>query len=132
MIRGGMSASSPEQASRGVRWTQRLGSGTIQQDHATIASVTISAAREHRKDRSMTLETLRAFFGCCTLINWGFLLVWWLFFWLGHDLVYAIHHTWFKLSRESFDTIHYAVMAAYKTAIFLFCLVPYLALHIIG
>ena len=80
----------------------------------------------------MTLETIRAFLGWCTLINWGFLMFWWLFIWLGHDFVHGLHGKWFKLSRESFDAIHYGAMAAYKTAIFLFCLVPYLALRIIG
>ena len=33
---------------------------------------------------------------------------------------------------ETFNAIHYAGMAAYKIAILLFCLVPYLALHLIG
>ena len=27
----------------------------------------------------MTFETLRAFFGWCTLVNWAILVVWWLY-----------------------------------------------------
>ena len=80
----------------------------------------------------MTLETIRAFLGWSTLINWGFLLFYTLFMWLGRDFVYALHGRWFKLSRETFDAIHYSTVIAYKTAVILLCLVPYLALRIIG
>ena len=79
----------------------------------------------------MTLEMTREFFGWCSLINIGLMLWWFLFFWLGHDLMYRFHSRLFKLSVETFDAIHYGGMAWFKIGIFLFNLVPYLALTIV-
>jgi hypothetical protein len=80
----------------------------------------------------MTLMTIRATLAWCLVINWVVLLWWLVFFVLAHDWMYRIHCKWFKLSVETFDAIHYAGMALFKTAIFLFVLAPYLALHIVG
>jgi hypothetical protein len=55
-----------------------------------------------------------------------------LFFTLAHDWMYKIHGKWFKLSVDKFDTIHYAGMAFFKICIFLFNIVPYFALRIVG
>jgi hypothetical protein len=80
----------------------------------------------------MTLEIIRDMLGWCIVINW-ILLAWWLlFFILAHDWMYRIHGKWFNLSVEKFDAIHYSGMAIFKTAIFVFNLVPYLALRIVG
>jgi hypothetical protein len=68
----------------------------------------------------------------CTVINYGVLLVWWLFFMLAHDGIYQWHGRWFRLSVEQFDALHYAGMALYKIGIFLFNLVPYIAVRIVG
>jgi hypothetical protein len=46
--------------------------------------------------------------------------------------MYRYHCKWFKLSEERYDTIHYAGMAIFKIGIFLFNLVPYLAMRIVG
>jgi hypothetical protein len=46
--------------------------------------------------------------------------------------MYRFHSKWFKISVEKFDDIHYSGMAFFKIAIFLFNLVPYLALRIVG
>jgi hypothetical protein len=80
----------------------------------------------------MTIEIIRDVLAWCTVINWAFLLWWFLFFTLAHDWTYRFHRKWFNLSVEKFDTIHYAGMAVYKTGIILFSLTPYLALRIVG
>ena len=80
----------------------------------------------------MNLETLTAFFGWCTVINFGLLLWWFLFIALAHDFTYRLHSKWLKLSVERFDTIHYAGMAYFKLTVFIFNLAPYLALRIIA
>ena len=80
----------------------------------------------------MTFETIRAVFAWCSVINIGLLLWWLIFFFLARDWMYQIHCKWFKLSEEKFDTIHYAGMAIFKIGIFLFNLVPYLAMRITG
>ena len=80
----------------------------------------------------MTLEIVRSTLAWCTVINWGLLLLWLLFFIYGRDWMHRLHGRWFKLSYETFDAIHYAGMALFKTAIIVFNLVPYLALRIVG
>jgi hypothetical protein len=49
---------------------------------------------------------------------------------LGHDWMYRLHSSWFHLSVEQFDMLHYAGMSVYKIGIILLNLVPYIALHI--
>ena len=79
----------------------------------------------------MSLAMVREVLLWCTLINYGVLLVWWLFFLLAHDWMYRLHGRWFHLSVEQFDALHYAGMAIFKIGILLFNLVPYMALHIV-
>lgn len=79
----------------------------------------------------MTVEILRGVLAWCAVINYALLVLWFLFFSLGHDWVYRLHGKWFALSTEKFDAIHYASMAFFKLGIFLFNLVPYLALRIV-
>jgi len=80
----------------------------------------------------MTIDLVRDALLWCFIINIGILLWWFLFFSLAHDWVYQFHGKWFKLSVEKFDTIHYAAMAFYKICIFVFNIVPYFALCIVG
>lgn len=80
----------------------------------------------------MTLETIRAFLGWCTLINYGVLVIWFLAFLFARDWMRQLHTRWFSLPAAHFDAIHYAGMGLYKLGIFLFNLVPYIALRIIG
>jgi len=80
----------------------------------------------------MTIDLVRDALLWCFIINIGILLWWFLFFTLAHDWVYQFHGKWFKLSVERFDTIHYASMAFYKICIFVFNIVPYFALCIVG
>ncbi len=79
----------------------------------------------------MTIETMRAVLGWCSIINMGLLLWWFLIVTFAHDWVYRFHSKWFKLSVESFDAIHYAGIAFFKVAIFVFNIVPYFALGIV-
>ena len=79
----------------------------------------------------MTVDIFRAVLGWCCIINIGLLLWWFLFLVFAHGWVHQIHGKWFKLSLETFDTIHYAGMAFFKICIFLFNIVPYLALLIV-
>ena len=80
----------------------------------------------------MTLEVIRDVLAWCAVMNIILLLWWWLFFSLAHDWVYRMHNKWFKLSVETFDTIHYAGLAVFKMGFLLFNLVPYFALRIVG
>ncbi len=79
----------------------------------------------------MNVETLTAFLGWCTLINFGLLLYWALFIIFAHDWTYRMHSRWFKLSTEKFDSLHYSLMGFFKMGVIIFNLVPYLALRIV-
>jgi len=79
----------------------------------------------------MTVEIIRDVLAWCSAINFALLLWWFIFFALAHDWIYRIHGRWFTLSVEKFDAIHYAGMAFFKICIFLFNIIPYLALRIV-
>ena len=78
----------------------------------------------------MNIELVRRVLLWCTVINYGILLVWFLFFVLAHDRMYLLHSRWFRLSVEQFDMLHYAGMSIFKIGILLLNRVPYIALHI--
>ena len=84
------------------------------------------------EEHKMTIEIIRDILGWCSVINIGLLIWWLLVITLAHDWIYQFHGKWFKLSVERFDTIHYAGMAFFKICIFLFNIVPYIALRIVG
>ena len=80
----------------------------------------------------MSIEVTRNLLLWSTVINWGILLVWFLIFAFAHDWIQGIYGRWFRLSRDQFDAIHYAVMGIFKIGIILFNLVPYVALSIVA
>jgi hypothetical protein len=80
----------------------------------------------------MNLEIARDALLWCAVINYGVLLLWFLFFRFAHDWMYRFHGRWFRIPAEQFDAIHYTAMAIYKIGIFLLNLVPYVALQIVG
>ncbi len=79
----------------------------------------------------LTLKELTPFLGWCVLLNYGVLCLWFLLFTCGRDFILSWHRRWFRLSDEQFDAIHYLGMAIYKLAVFIFNLMPYLALKIL-
>src|SRR5580700_535429 len=67
----------------------------------------VSCTGEHH----MTLDSVQPFLLRCLVINYGILLLWFLAFWFGHDWMFRLYSRWFQLSKERFDSIHYASMA---------------------
>ena len=80
----------------------------------------------------MTVELLRDFLGWCAIINMALLLFWVLWMMLARGFVYRMHGRFFKMPEEKFDATHYAGMLFYKLCIFVFNIVPYLALRIVA
>ena len=80
----------------------------------------------------MTLEIVRNALLWCFVINMGLLLWWFLFLTFAHDWVYRMHSRWFKIPVEKFDAIHYAGMMFFKLCIFVFNVVPFCSLLIVG
>jgi hypothetical protein len=80
----------------------------------------------------MTIDTVLNVLLWCAVMNYGVLLLWVLLFTQAHDWMYRWHCRWFRLSTEQFDGIHYALIGLFKLGIFLFNLVPYVALRIVA
>jgi len=80
----------------------------------------------------MNIKMAEEFLLWCGAINFGMLLIWFLFFMLAHDWLYGITGRWFRLSVEQFGALNYIGIAIFKIGIILFNLVPYVALRIIG
>ena len=49
----------------------------------------------------------------------------------GDDFVYKIHSQWFDISKQQFDLLWYAGITLFKTFIFVFFLIPYIAIRLI-
>ncbi|MGB7069431.1 MAG: DUF6868 family protein [Pyrinomonadaceae bacterium] len=80
----------------------------------------------------MNAETLRSFFAWCSVIDIGILLVWFSIFMFAHNWASRVSERWFGLSLDKFNSINYMGIMLFKVGIYLFNLVPYLALRIIG
>ncbi|MFK5925839.1 MAG: hypothetical protein QM483_04320 [Desulfuromusa sp.] len=80
----------------------------------------------------MTVELFQAVLGWSALINMAILIWWFLFLSFAHDWTYEMHSRFYMISRESFNNIHYVGMMIFKLFIFMFFIVPYIALRIIG
>jgi len=79
----------------------------------------------------MKMEFTRDILLWSTVINYGILVVWFLAFVFAHDWMLRLHGTWFRLTDEQFDALHYGGMAIYKVGILLFNLSPFLALSVL-
>jgi hypothetical protein len=77
------------------------------------------------------VECLKTFFLYAALINWGILLYWFLCLMFLKQWVYNFHRRWFDLSDQELDRIHYGALAAYKLAIIVLFLTPWLVLLIL-
>jgi hypothetical protein len=55
-----------------------------------------------------------------------------LIFLCAGDWVYGIHSKWFSISRETFNVAIYSFMGLYKILVFVFNLIPCVALLIVG
>ena len=80
----------------------------------------------------MDIEMLTKFFMWCTIINAGLLVFSFLIVAFAGDFVYKIHSKWFPMPRETFNVILYSFMGAYKLIVYVFNMVPWVALVIIG
>jgi hypothetical protein len=79
----------------------------------------------------MTLETLRGLLLWSGIINYGILIIWALAYMFARGFLHRIAR-WYGLSAETADLMNYGGLMFYKLSIFLFFLVPYVALRIIA
>jgi len=80
----------------------------------------------------MDIQTLTTFFMWCTILNVALLVLSSLICLCAGDWAYQIHSKLFSISRETFNVVIYSFIALYKLLIFVFILIPYIALLIVG
>ncbi len=79
----------------------------------------------------MTIDIIQKVLGWCCILNSGLALFWFLLLVIAHDWIYRLHGKWFEVTKESFNKIHYAGLTFFKITIFVFNIIPYIALRII-
>ena len=80
----------------------------------------------------MNIDIMMDFFKWCSIINCSLLALWVIILPLTQDFIYAIHSRfWFSGSRHEHKQIIFKVLAYYKIIVFVFNIVPYIALRII-
>lgn len=85
-----------------------------------------------REEKMMDIEILTRFFMWCAIINAGLLTFSFLIAAFAGDFVYRIHSRWFPMPREKFNVVFYSFVGAYKIFVYVFNIVPWVALVIIG
>jgi hypothetical protein len=75
------------------------------------------------------VETLRKFFGWCTVINFGIILFTAVAILLMRDWMSELHGSMFGLDQEEVLESYFAYLANFKIVIIVFNLVPYLSLR---
>ena len=80
----------------------------------------------------MSIELLRAFFGWCTVINGGVLLLTFLVHAAAGDWVFRMHNRWFPITKEAFTLAMYCFVGGMKILFVMLSLVPYVVLVIVG
>jgi len=78
------------------------------------------------------VPTIKAFFMWCTIIDGALLVLASLICVLASNWVYRVHTGLFPMSREVFDVARYSFIGLFKILFFVFNVVPYVALLIIG
>ncbi len=80
----------------------------------------------------MDIQILTTFFMWCTILNAGLLVLSSLMCVCAGAWVYRIHSKWFSIPREVYNVAMYSFLGLYKVLIFVFSLIPYIALLIVG
>jgi hypothetical protein len=79
----------------------------------------------------MSIETARSFFLWCSIINYGLLLVWVALATLGRRPLFKLTARLFHVSDSQIDLLNICGITLYKMGIFLFNIVPCIALYIV-
>jgi len=80
----------------------------------------------------MDIIVLKHFLCWTAAVNYCVLIAWFVALTVAHDWLYQWHTSWFKLSVETFDALHYAGLSIYKVGILLFNIAPLIALYMMG
>ena len=79
----------------------------------------------------MTIDQLAAFFGWMTVLNIAFLALAWLFVWLGRPWITALVRYFIPVNAAVADEEYLRWLMQYELFIYVFNLMPWLALKIV-
>ena len=79
-----------------------------------------------------SLESLAAFFGWCTVINYGLLIFMSLIVMAMRGTMIGVHSRLFGVSEADLPRCYFQVLAHYQSLILVFSLVPYVALKLMA
>ena len=80
----------------------------------------------------MTIDQLTTFFGWCSAINIAVLIISSLALTAIKEPITSVHSKLFGVSRDNLSTLYFQYLGNYKIAMFIFSIVPYLALKMMG
>ncbi len=80
----------------------------------------------------MTVETIRAFLGWCTVINIGVFMLQSILIIAVRGTASRIHGKMFNLDEKYTSQAYFQYLGQYKIAIIVFNIVPYFALKVMG
>jgi len=79
----------------------------------------------------MTIDQIREVLGWCSLINVALVSISFLLLTSMRPWVYKIHSKWFPIPEPQFNAIAYSFLGAYKMLVFVFNIVPWVAVCIV-
>jgi len=80
----------------------------------------------------LSIEIVRGVLFWCSIINFSLLAFWGLLMLTPHEWMHRFWSRWYRISAEQFDVIQLSGIVLYELLIFVFNLIPYIALLIIG
>jgi hypothetical protein len=80
----------------------------------------------------MDIQILTKFFMWCTIVNVSLLTFSFLLWMFAADFIYRLHGRWFPMQRETFNVVFYSFLGAYKILVYVFNIVPWIVLLIVG
>lgn len=78
----------------------------------------------------MNVQVVRDVLLWCAVINYALLALWGLLMMLPHDWLYRLWGRWLRLTPDQFDLINFGGIVFYKVVLFVFNLVPYVAIRL--
>ena len=79
----------------------------------------------------MTIYEIRDVLMWCSIMNVGLMIVMFLILWLGRRWVYNMHSKFFPVTESQFNAIIYGFLGVYKLVIYVFNIIPWIAVCIV-
>jgi len=80
----------------------------------------------------MDIQLMTKFFLGCTIVNVSLLILSFFLWMFAADFIYKLHGRWFPMPRETFNVVFYCFIGIYKILVYVFNIVPWVVLWILG